>query len=161
MKANLAPFIDLFSILAIGLMVIMSVTSGTEKPSRKSPKYSVVLLYVGKPDSIENEYPGIPISSLLRIEPYFLVEGKETSVSALDATVDVIREPGNITVLLMGEVNKMAVGFRIAEIVNQKTIFQDFDITVLSTSNSTEAKNHAGKIETIKVGSWVDPVVEL
>lgn len=161
MKTNLAPFIDLFSILAIGLLVIMSVTSGTDKPSRVRPSYTVIMLYLGKPASIEKRFPGIAMDELLKIDPYFIMDGKEVPISSLNVTADVAREPGNITVLIIGDTDGLSIGFRVVEVVNPYTIFEEFDVAVLATGNSAQKGGKDGVVEKLRVGNWVDPVVSI
>lgn len=154
MRPNLTPFVDLFSILAIGLLIIMSVSSGTEKPEREQMDYTIVQLYLGRPDDLEALRPGVPMAALLRIEPYFLVDGKESPAVDLAVDVDVRQRPEAVEVMIRGRQDGLSVGFRVAEILDPVVLLRRFETKTLKISGG----HHVEK-KTRLVGLWVDPVV--
>ena len=161
-KSNLAPFVDLFSILAIGLLVLMSVTSGTEKPETKKPSYTVVMLYLKKPDKLEKAYPGVSREEFIRIEPYFVYRGKEAPKESLSITSTTSYGPDSITVMLLGKTKDLSVGFRVKEIKKKEILFMEFGANIVATSNKSQNNVANGKqSKSVTVGMWVDPFIEL
>lgn len=159
-KSNLAPFIDLFSILAIGLLVLMTVTAGTDKPIDKKPSYTIVKLYLTKPKEFEIEFPGIPREKFIKIDPYYLLNGNEVPVESLSVTTTVNREPDAITVMIIGNPENISVGFRVTDIVMKKILMKSFgtEIVAISNNSTNEGKNEE-KISAATVGMWIDPII--
>lgn len=153
MRPNLTPFVDLFSILAIGLLIIMSVTSGTEKPVLENVDYTIVQFYLGRPPDLDAERLGVPMDSLVRVEPYFLVAGREVLRGDLAVRVDVHRQPDSIQVMARGFQDGLAVGFRIAEILDPVVLLRRYDTKILKISGE-----HDVETQSRTLGAWLDPV---
>lgn len=157
LKINLAPFVDLFSILAVGLLVIMSVSSGTDQPIQDRPNYTIVRFYLGLPEAIQTVSGPVAMDNLAMVSPFFLRNCQEVSRYDIGVTVDISRSPNYMEIMLQGEPSQLAVGFRVSEIIDPAVIGMTFDSSILFLGGES-----AEPIETTNVmGHWREPIVDI
>ena len=172
MRANFTPFVDLFSILAIGLLLVMTMTAGTDRrggerseddggavsteeadspfaataadgPSRARP----VLVWLYFDDSEE-------AMRMMVVEPYFLRDGVEAERP--DDVVVTPREEGVEVLFLSDPGAGLSVGFRVAAVRDMDAIGRRFDFTVVRAGESPGTVScHS------RVGMWREPEVSV
>lgn len=131
MKLNLAPFVDLFSILAIGLFLLMVVTTGTDKPEPDASDIIVVKLVPvlsGESQVIGNRRS---FQALIRIEPYYLRSGVEIARGDLPVLAVTRQEPDRVEVMIRGRTEELGVGFRVAEIRDMEVLYNEIDMDIV------------------------------
>ena len=149
MKLNFTPFVDLFSILAIGLLLIMTMTSGTDSPQTESRlSTTIIRFYLRVP---------VPMATIARVRPYCLRAGVEVACSDMQASVVAnFSAPDYIELLIRGAEadGNLAVGFRVVEVVDADEIYEMFDTWIVSAGAvSMELACRQ------RMGFWRDPVV--
>ena len=146
MRLNFTPFVDLFSILAVGLLIIMSVTSGTDV-ARSGDTEGVMIRF----------FPGVepPMETRLRISPYYVLNDVEKAPGALPGVVvgeEVAAD--HVLVWLVGSLEDMEVGFRVTEVVDTGLLGAELDGRIEKRYRETQTRACSQTI-----GSWRDPVV--
>lgn len=156
-ELNIAPLVDLFSILAIGLLVILTVTAGTESPNRDGSTITVVKFWLNKPATYSETLRRAPSSSIVKLEPYFIEGNVELEVDEIEQDVRVTQNNDSLTVMILGDPNELKLGIRVSSVVQTEALWHNHDATYLITG-STYAKD---EISGLKMGSWNDPVIDL
>ena len=144
MKLNFTPFVDLFSILSIGLLLIMTMTSGTDV-ERREARRSVVIIRL---------QVGAMVGTGARIEPYLLRGNEEVSGSEVGADFQVDREADYIEIAVRGNPGPdLWVGFRVVSGVDAEVIGDDRDTQLIKIGGG------GGMLACSQtMGSWRDPV---
>ena len=146
MRLNFTPFVDLFSILAIGLLLVMTMTAGTdlEQPEVGSQPVTVIRLYVPE-----------KMAAMAEVQPYFLKGESEVERWEIGANIVVDREERYIQVSVQGEAEADArVGFRVVGVTDPGVIGEELYTTVVRIGESAETRGCRQR-----VGAWRDPVV--
>ena len=156
MRLNFTPFVDLFSILAVGLLVIMTVTAGTDVVSTEAGPSSqaIVKFYSGVPQRIVGQQAGVAMESMLRIAPYYLLGGEEVARGSLPALVREEVHPDSVEVVLRGAVDDIEVGFRVVEIRDPRVLDEEFATQIVKIYRGIERRECRQRM-----GQWRDPVV--
>ncbi len=157
MRLNLTPFIDLFSILSIGMLVVMAVASGSEAPETIKPSYSIVVFYLGNPSGHE----GSSMHSIANIEPYYIVNGVVREVNGLAVSIDLQRSGNSITIMIRGKQDNLSVGFKVVKLFDQSVLLKKTQVRIVSIT-SGGSKVGAKQLEkSLVFGRWNDPVVNV
>lgn len=156
MRANQTVYLDLFSILATGIFVIMNTVTGPDNPDNSSrPNYTIVRAFFGVSSTI-NQIEGNPaFSDVVAIEPFFLVEGKEVSVSELPYPVDIGNTIEGIQVMIRGSISDGSVGFRVQEVRDVRVIGEVAEYKILIVGSEATSEG------TYEIGKWTDPTINL
>lgn len=156
MKPNQTIYLDLFSILATGIFVIMNTVTGPDNPSTSArPNYTIVRAFFGVSDTL-SKLPGNPVFvDLVRLEPFFVVGGKEVDRADLSGPIDIASTIEGMQIMIRGDLGKAAIGFRIAEIVDRRSLGEtgEFKIQIVGKSDAIEG--------VYQIGYWSDPIIEL
>lgn len=158
MRANFTPFLDLFSILAIGLLLVMITTAGTDAPgdgqtgsdgeavpTGPSPATPVQVWFY-----LDDSGEAMPA---IKIVPYFLMDGVK-----VDRPDDVIVEHRNDAVVVRfrgGPGAGLSVGFAVAAVRDVDAIGRDVNFTLVRVGGGAPGTQRC--IST--VGSWREPTV--
>ena len=152
MRLNFTPFVDLFSILAIGLLLIMTATSGTDVVESGSETDDVAILrfYFGS---------DIDVGSDVDVDPYYLQSGVEVSRGNLDVFIqENYDEPNIIEIVIRGAtsvLSELSVGFRIAEVRNPGVLWEVLEPQIVKIWRGQMRNTCSPR----RLGEWRDPVV--
>lgn len=155
MKLNLAPFVDLFSILAIGLFLLMVVTTGTDKPEPDASDIVVVKLVPvlsGESQTIGNRRS---FQALIRIEPYYLRGGVEITRGDLPVLAVTRQEPDRVEVMIRGRTEELGVGFRVTEVRGMEVLYNEINMDIVRIRPGEHTSRRCRQT----LGRWRDPVV--
>lgn len=152
MRLNLAPFVDLFSILAIGLFLLMVVTTGTEKPEPDVSDIVIVKLF---PNLFGSGSTERFFQSMVDIQPYYLRGDVEVSREELSVLVITRQEPDRVEVMVRGRTGELGVGFRVAEVRDVEVLYDEVDMEIVRIRPG----EHVARRCRQRLGLWRDPVV--
>ena len=155
MRLNFTPFVDLFSILAVGLLIIMSVTSGTDVVPQTDADAVVIQFYPGVPRDMVVE--GETEMEMVRIAPYYVVGGSEVPPGSLPAAVGERVLDDSLEVWIVGSVDalNLEVGFRVMEVRDPRLLGRELSTRI--------EKVYRGEVREWPcpqtVGRWREPSV--
>lgn len=166
MQINFTPFLDLFSILAIGLLVVMITTAGTDMAGGGRSESDSEAVPTAETDSaraaqeparaapvLVGLYPDDSEAlAMMEIEPYFLEDGVE--VDRPD-NVLVARRSDGVEVVFRSGPGALSVGFAVAAVREVAAIGRDVRFTLTRVGGGTPETQRC--VST--VGSWREPTV--
>ncbi|MCB1469981.1 MAG: hypothetical protein KDK08_23175 [Rhizobiaceae bacterium] len=156
MKVNQTVYLDLFSILATGVFVIMNTVTGPDNPDSSSrPEYTIVRAFFGISSTLRQLESNPVFSDIVVVDPFFLIDGKEVSISEMPVPVDVGRTIEGIQVMIRGKVSNGAVGFRLRSILDIRAIGETAEFKIIIVGGRSPVEG------IYEIGKWTDPVIDL
>ena len=155
MKFNVTPFIDIFSILSIGFLVLMSITSETPDREGEAHEGRTHLMVQVSLQWSDSDLPDIPLERLIHLEPYFIrndaiLEKWDFDGYHLENTSD------GTEIYIWGNVNKASVAIRVKKVVDRRVYGKTGKIVIQSVSSQGDRTTYD-----FRIGNWNDPVLAL
>lgn len=153
MRLNVAPFIDIFSILSLGFLVLMSITSETPDREGEVHEGRTHLMVQVSLQWSDSDLFDIPLEELVHLEPYFTrndasIEKWDFDGYHIENTFD------GMEIYIWGDVDKSSFAIRVKKVVDRRMYGKTGKLNIQPIS-------YQGEQYDFRIGNWNDPVLAL
>ena len=155
MKLSLMPFIDMFSILSIGFLILLSIASGTPGPDTSgSENASYAIVRIALPELTRE---GVPASKRIHLDPYFVKHGANLVYFDEYYTK---RVHDGLEVLIWGDVAETSIAIRVKAVIDP-LLYGETGKLIMQLISSQEDAAQVEQTYAYHIGNWIDPVLDL